>query len=105
LAATASIVPWRVGDEHLGAGEDVLVAAAECRGANRLHVAAGVRLGQREAAALVAARHRRQEIFFLSVGAVIRDDIAHDEMAVDDAGERHPSARQLFHHARIGRET
>jgi hypothetical protein len=25
-------------------------------------------------------------------------------MAVDDAGERHPSARQLLHHARVGRE-
>ena len=94
----------RVGDEHFRAGEDVVVAAADRGRANRLHIAAGVRLGQCEAAAFFAARHRGQEIFFLRVGAVIGDDVGHDEMAVDDAGEGHPSARQLFHHARVGEE-
>lgn len=91
----------RVGDEHLGAGEDVLVAAASRGGANRLHVAAGVRFGESEAAAFFAARHRGQEVSSLRVGAVIRDDIGHDQMAVDHAGEAHPSARQFFHHARV----
>ena len=63
-----------------------------------------MRFGEREAAAFFAARHRGQEIFFLCVGAVIGNDEGHDEMAVDDAGERHPSAREFFHHARVGCE-
>ena len=93
-----------VGDEHLRAAQDVVVAAADGGGANRLHVAAGVGLGEREAAAFFAARHRGQEIFFLRVGAVIGDDVGHDQMAVDDAGEGHPAARQFFHDAGVGEE-
>ena len=32
----------------------------------------------------------------------MRDYIGHDQMAIDHAREAHPSARQFFHHARVG---
>ncbi len=63
-----------------------------------------MRLGQREAAALLAARHRGQEIFLLLRGPLIRDDERHDQMAINYACEAHPSARKFLHHARIAEE-
>src|SRR5271167_1326254 len=56
-----------------------------------------MRLGERKTSTLLAGRHCRQKTGSLLVAAMIGDDMGHNQMAVDDAGETHPSARQLRH--------
>ena len=58
-----------VGDEHLRAVEDVLVAVADGRGLDPGDVGAGVRLGQRERAEDRLLEQRRQPLALLLLGA------------------------------------
>ena len=93
-----------VGDEHLAAVDDVVVAGASRRRADRLHVGAGVRLGQAQPAAGLAAREGRQEAPALLVGAVVQDDERRHRVAVEDPGQRHPAPAQLLDDPRVGRD-
>ena len=89
--------PLAVGDPHLRAVEDVLVAVGRRLAAQRLRVAAGVGLGQRERAAHLARRHPRQVAAALLVGAEPLDQGGGDRVRVEHAGQRHPAVRQLLH--------
>ena len=53
----------------LGAGEDPVVAVAHGPGAHAHHVAAGLRLGEAEAGALLAGRDRRDVLLLLLLAA------------------------------------
>jgi hypothetical protein len=90
-----------VGDEHLRAVDDVVVAAAPGRGPDGLDVRARVRLREAEAAAGLATGEAREEALPLLLGAVRGDDERHHRVAVQHAGERHPAATQLLDHARV----
>ena len=68
----------RVGDEALGAVDDVVVAVADGRGAQRRGVRAGVRLGQRERGDQLAGRQPRQVLLLLRLGAVDQDALRAD---------------------------
>ena len=92
----------RVGDEHLAAVEDVDVAAAHRGGADALHVAAGVRLGQAQRAVMLAARHRRQVALLLLVGAVHAQHVRQHQMGVEHAAQAHPALAQLLDHHGVG---
>ena len=50
-----------------------------------------------------AGRHARQEALLLLLGPEVVDEEADDEVRVDDAGDRHPSPRDLLAHHRVGR--
>ena len=91
-----------VGNPHLLAGDQVLVALSHGTRADRLHVRAALRLGHREGAAQLAGRHPGQEALPLLLGAVADDHVGDDEVRVDDAGDAHPSARQLADRERVG---
>ena len=90
-----------VGDEHLAAVHDVVLAVAARARADGLNVRTRVRLGEAETAAEVAARETRQEAAALLVGAVRGDDQGHHRMAVDHARQRHPAPAQLLDHAGV----
>ena len=60
--------------EHLRPGDQVVVAAATGDGADGLHVAAGVRLGEAQPAPGVAAREAGQQAIALLVGPVVEHD-------------------------------
>ena len=61
-------------------------------------------LGHRERAAHLAGGHLRQQPRLLLGRAVLRDQVRHDEVGVDDAGDRHPAAGELLHHQRVGQQ-
>ena len=84
-----------VGDPHLVAVDDELVAFASGDRADRLDVRARVGLGHREARPDLADGESWQIVLLLLVGAVRRDHAADDVLAVDDAGHGHPATGQL----------
>ena len=90
-----------VGDEELRAADEVLVPAARRDRTDRLHVRPGVRLGQREAAARLAAREAGQEARALRLGPVVEHDQRGHRVAVDDARQRHPAAAELLDDPRV----
>ena len=94
----------RVGDEHLRAGDQIVVALPFGGGADALHVAAGVRLGQRQAATFLAAGHGRQQAPLLLLGAEQRQDVGEQQVRVQHAGQTHPAAADFLDDQRIGRE-
>ena len=46
----------------------------------------------------------RQETLLLLLGSVLAQHVRHDEMGVDDAGDAHPAAGQLFDAQRVGQQ-
>ena len=91
-----------VGDEHLAAIDDIVIAVAPRGGADGLHVGARVRFGQRQPAARLAGGEARQEAAALGVGAVVEHGQRGHGVAVEHAGQRHPAAAQLLDHAGVG---
>ena len=93
-----------VGQPHLLPVEHVAVAVADGPGLDRRDVGAGLGLGHGERAAHLAGGHPRQQARLLLGGAVLGDQVRHDEVGVDDAGDRHPASGQLLHHQRVGEQ-
>jgi hypothetical protein len=54
-------------------------------------IGAGIRLRQTEAATDLAGGEERQPKRFLRIGAELLDNGCHQQMRIEDAGERHPS--------------
>ena len=92
-----------VRDPGLRAVDDVGVAVAACRRADRLQVAAARRLGEREPAAQLSRRELREEVVALRVGAERADEVRHHQVRVQDAGERHPHRGDLRDDLGVGR--
>ena len=92
-----------VGNPDLGAVHDIIAAVAPRGGADRLQVGAAIRLGEREAAPDLPGGEARQPGPLLLLRAEAQHGRRHDEVRVEDAGERHPHGRDPFHDARIGR--
>ena len=90
------------GDEHLLPGDPVGVALAHGPGLLVARVRAGVRLGQGEAAELLAAGEGRQEALLLVLVAELLDRVA-DERVVDREDDAHVGAdpRDLLDHDRV----
>ena len=93
-----------VRDPHLLAVDDELVALAAGRRADRPHVRAGLGLGHHEAADQLARGELREVALLLLLRAVPGEHAADDVDAVDDAGDRHPAARELRDRERIRRQ-
>ena len=81
---------------HLLAGDHVVVAVANGRGADRLHVRARMRLGHRVGRADLARRHARagSAARWSSVPYVL-DHPRGEEVRVEHARQRHPATREL----------
>ena len=80
---------------HLLAGDHVVVAVANGRRADRLHVRARMRLRHRVGRAHLAFRHAREVALTLVVRAVLLDHPRGQEVRVEHAGQRHPATREL----------
>lgn len=93
----------RVRDPHLRAVQDVVVALAIGRRPDRLQIAAGVRLGQRESASPLRRGQRRQVPELLIGRAVVPDDVADDEVRSEHARDAHPPAREFLEDRRVQR--
>ncbi len=85
-----------VRDPGLGAVDHIMIARAPCGGADRLQVGAAIGLGERQAAAQLARREPRQEFLLLRLGAEALHRRRHDQMRIEDAGERHPHPRDAL---------
>ena len=93
----------RVGYPGLGAVEHVIVAIALGDRADRLQVGSGIRLGQRQPAAYLARSELREPLRLLLRRAEALDRRRHDEVRVEDAGDRHPVGRNAHDDLGIGR--
>ena len=93
----------RVGDEALGAVDDVVLAVAPmARGAQRGGVRAGVRLGQRERGDDLAGRQLRQVLGLLLLGAVDHDALRADaDRGAEHRAEGRRGLAQLEHHQHL----
>ena len=78
-----------------------MVAATDRDGADALGIAAGMRLGEAEGGALLAARHRREEALALLVVAIGADDPGDHQVGIEDAREAHPASAQLLDDPRV----
>ena len=81
-----------------------LVALAHRLGADRRDVGPQPGLGHRERPAHLAGRHPRQVALLLLLGAVLEDQVGHDEVRVDDAAHRHPAPRDLLDDQGVGEQ-
>ena len=92
-----------VGDPRFGAIDDVLVALLHRLGLQRSGVGARLRLGQRIATDLFAAREGQQEFLLLFVGSEAMNGIAVERILhrKNHAG-RSAAARNLFDHDAVG---
>src|SRR5262245_35248683 len=97
-----SVALAAVGDEHLRARDEIAVSVALRHRADGLNVRAGVRLGETEPAARLAARESREQAPPLLLGAVPEHDERGHGVAVDHARQRHEPAADLLDDARIG---
>ena len=93
-----------VGQPHLGAVDEVLVAVALRLGADRGHVAAGVGLAQRVGAADLARRHPWEQPVLLGIGAERLDQEAPHEVRVQEAADAHPAVGQLLDDLGVGQD-
>jgi hypothetical protein len=96
-----SVTLTSIGDEHLRARDQVMVALPARHGADGLDVRARVRLGEAEASTRDTACQPRQEALALLVGAVMENDEGGHGVAVDHPRQGHPAPAQLLDHARI----
>ena len=90
-----------VGQPHLLAGDDPLLAVAHRLGPDRRDVGAQPRLRHRERPAHLTGRHPGQVALLLLVGPVLEDEVGDDEVGVDDAAHRHPAPRDLLDDERV----
>ena len=90
-----------VGDEGLGAVEDVVITVLHGVGLNALQVGAGARFAHGDGADQLAADHLRQQALFHFLGAVVLDVGRHDfgVQAPADAGQAGPGDLLADHHA------
>ena len=80
-----------------------MIAVAPRRHADSLQIGAGVRLGQRQAAAHFAGRELRQPVSASAAGrAELLDRERQHQMRIEDAGDRHPHAEMRITILRIG---
>ena len=91
-----------VGDEALGAVEDVGVAVAPRGGGHRGDVGAGARLGERHRAEAVALDDRLQQALLLLVGAGQQDRDAGEMRAAEDGRHAAAAPGQLFGDDAVG---
>ena len=80
-----------------------MLAIAPRGHADRLQVGAGVGLGQRKSAADLAAGELRQPLRLLRRRAELLDRQRQHQVRVEDAGDRHPHARDPHHDLGVGR--
>ena len=85
-----------VRDEHLGAVQDVLLAVLHGGRAYALHVAAGVRLGEAEAAAHLARCQARKEPLLLLLRAARGHNVRENVVGADDSADAHPALAQFL---------
>lgn len=95
--------PGAVGDEHLGAVDDVVLPVADRTGGEPGRVGPGARLGETEAADRLAGGEPRQPLLLLPLIAPGRDGLGHQpEGDGDDAAHRGVAAAQLLGHQDVG---
>ena len=70
---------------------------------DRLQIGTRIGFGQRETAANLAGREFRQPFGFLLERSEALDRRRHDQMRIEDAGDRHPIGGDQRHDLRIGR--
>ena len=91
-----------VGDEHLGAVDDIFLAVLRGRGLQVSHVGAAARLRQRQPAPLLAGGQVGQEPLLLLLGAVVGQRIGQDVMGADSSAETHQPHAQFLEDAGEG---
>jgi hypothetical protein len=82
--------------------DQVVLLVGPGRGADRGDVGAQTRLGHGERGPDLAGGHLGQEAGLLLGGAVLGDQVGHDEMGVDDPRDAHPASGQFLGHQRVG---
>ena len=92
----------RVGDPHLGAVDDVVIAVPDRAGGDGLEIGAAVRFGQGDGAPELAAGEAGKVALLLPVGAEAFDHRRHDQMGVEDAGDGHPRRRDPLDDPGVG---
>ncbi len=94
--------PGAVGDEHLAAVDDVVVAVAHRPGREVAGVGAGARLGEAEAADVRAGGEPRQPLPLLLLAPPGRDGLGDEaEGDRDDAAHRGVAAAELLRHQAV----
>ena len=93
-----------VGDPHLVAVQEVVVAVADGLSLDRLEVGAGVGLRHAEGAPSLAGGHAGEEARFHLLAAVRLDHPGDHRVCVEDAAQAHPAAGQLLHDRGVGGE-
>ncbi len=94
----------RVGNPRLGAVEDVIAVGVLLRhGADRLQVRARIGLCQRQPPANFTSGKPGQPFRLLLRRAEAFDGSGHDEVRIENAGDRHPVAGNAHHDLGIGR--
>ena len=94
-----------VGQPHL-LTRDRVAAVSLLRGlrAHRGHVGPKAGFRHREGAAHLSGRHPREILRLLLLGAVLHQQIGHDEVRVDDTRHTHPAAGDLLDHQGVGQQ-
>ena len=92
-----------VRDPCLGAVDHVAVAAFHRAGADRLQIGAAIGFCKRQPTAHLAAGEFGQEVFFLVLGAEALNRRGHDQVRIENPGERHPDLGDHRDDPRIGR--
>ena len=96
------VAGFGVGDEHLGAVDDVFLAVLDRASLQGAYVAAAPRLSQRQPAANFTAGEARQETLLLFRRAVVSQDVGEDMVSAQRPGQRHVSLANLFEYHREG---
>ena len=91
-----------VRDPGLVAVDHVFVAIPDRPRADRLKIGAAIRLGQCDSAPQLARREFRRPFQFLFLGAEALDGGRHDEVRVEDSGQRHPGMGDLLADLGVG---
>ena len=91
-----------IADPGLRAVNDVIIAIAPRHGANGLQIRPAIRLGQRKPAAQFSGCELRQEARALFGRAHLVHNPRHDQVRIQDAGDRHPFLGNQFNNPRVG---
>ena len=91
----------RLGDHRLGSVDDVVIVVKDRGHRDRLQVAAGRRLSERDPTHPAAGTQFRQIHRALRVRAEPSDQPAAASRTAHDAGQPHPAARELFEDERV----
>ena len=94
---------FRIGDEHLGAIDYVLLTVLDRHRLDGLDVAARVGFSEGQPSSHLPGRHRGEEALLLLLGAEVVDHVAHDVMGADDSAYAHPAFGKLLEYHGEGR--